>query len=67
MTNKYSLEIVENGKLKDNSSIYFNAKKELIEYCAAHYLENDQKWYVTCGYDSDTVFYDEELTKLINQ
>lgn len=64
---KYSVEIIRNGELVENSAIYFTSEKEMLYYCKNENwrLEENEKYYVTMLID-DTWVYSTELTEKAN-
>lgn len=64
---KYSVEIIRNGELVEDSAIYFTSEKEMLDYCKNENwrLEENEKYYVTMLID-DTLVYSTELTEKAN-
>lgn len=64
-TKPYSLELIRNGELVDNSATYYKTEYELLQAAKAALLEDNEKLYVTVLEDG-TWFYDIELTAQAN-
>ena len=63
---KYSIEIVKNNELLENSAVYFASEKEIFDYCEKNSKENECDQYYISTFDGDTWYYSEKLTNKVN-
>lgn len=61
----YSLELIRNGELIDNSATYYKTEYELLQAAKAALLEDDEELYVTV-LENGTWFYNAALTAQAN-
>lgn len=63
----YSIEKMRDGKLVEDSAVYVDSVRDIVEHCShlQHALHNKEQWYVTT-FNHDWWKYNKEFTEIAN-